>query len=157
MCLCVLGMCVSVTERVLEREGRLCVGSVCLSNGLTSGRKAIDDLIKISRLFFAPLGKGLLYVSAALCSLFFLPAPLSLPPPSTLSPPFSPSQPPFPLNILLFSTSRLLSCFQRPETDHCLHKNGCRPLLIFFAFHIALRLPSGACHDLTVMERTDGG
>lgn len=135
MCLCVLGMCVA--QRALEGEGQLCVGSVCLSNGLTSGRRAIDDLIKISRLFFAPLGKGLC------CPLLsFSPhlAPSSLPPPSTSSPLF-PS-----LSLLSSLTFRssppLLSslAFKRPEMDHCLHKNGCRSLFISFAFNIALRL-----------------
>lgn len=46
--------------------------SVYLSNGSTSGSRAIDDLIKKSRLFFAPLGRGLFNVSTALCSLLFL-------------------------------------------------------------------------------------
>lgn len=78
---------------------------VCLSNGLTLGSREIDDLIKISCLSFAPVYNSFLYVSIALCSLFF---PCSL---TSVYPPF------FRLSNL-FSLARhssqpLYTCFQK--------------------------------------------
>lgn len=60
-----VSVCISVTERVLE-----CVSSLHC-NGLTSGCKAIDDLIKISHSFLLPLVKAFF--------MFLLPLPSTVP------------------------------------------------------------------------------
>lgn len=78
-----VSVCISVTERISE-----CVSSL-YCNGLTSGCKAIDDLIKTSHLFLLPLVK-----------IFFM----FLPPlPSTMSPPF--------LSISAFKELRWITAF----------------------------------------------
>lgn len=41
--------------------------------------------------------------------------------------------------------------------DQCFNKNGWCWLFVLFAFYTAHWLPSGACNDLTLMERKDGG
>lgn len=144
-CVCVVCVSVCVGVRVCIRQSGVC--SVYVSNVLTSGSRAIDDLIKRSHLFFAPLGTSPLSLSAALCSLFCCPLLFSPNLPSSLT--FHSSQPPLSFPLLL--------CFQRPEMDQCFHKNGWCSLFILFAFYMAFWLSSGTYYDLTVMERTDGG
>lgn len=142
-------------HRVCVLEGGEASGvcSVCLSNGLISGSREIDDLVKISCLFFAPLYKGLLYVylclDCPLLSLFFLPSHLC----RLLRP-------------SLFSLSHRFSlarCSSQPLLskgwDGSLPSQKMAAVHCSFCLHSALHsaFPRGACRDLTVMERTDGG
>lgn len=115
---------------------------VCLSNGITLGSREINDLIKISCLFFfLPPFMSLLS--------FFPPAsspPSSLPPASHLcSLACHSSQP---LYACFHKGARWITAFTKMAAVHCSFCLRCAPRSVF---------PSGERCDLTVMERMDGG
>lgn len=123
MCLC----CMWAHHRVCMQSIGVRVCSV--KNVMTSGCRKIDDLIKTSRLFFAPYSKGPLRVSN-FALLIFSPSyfPYICPPPTP--------QPFFPNNIsllsnpssLLFSQApRWITGFRNTASVHCsfcLHSGG---------------------------------
>lgn len=130
-----VGMCVSATQQCIRKRGLMVFVQCIWVTGWpqAAGKKMI--LSKYLVYFLFPLVKIFFTSLQPFALIFFLlPHLCHLLPPFRLLFLFLPR---FLLNISLISTSPPHLCYQRPEMDHRLHRNGCCSTFFLFAFIMA--------------------